>query len=202
MPSPVPAMVRLPFDFDPAPLAAELAGIGGGDWIGHRFRDNYEGAWDILPLRAPAGEIHPFRLAHVDPGATSFADTLWLGRLPAFQAALGRFECPLRSVRLMRLTAGSAILEHVDDLDAEVGHLRLHVPVTTNPDVDFRLDGRRVEMAPGSVWYLRLSGPHSVANRGSTDRIHLVLDATVNDWLTDRLREGKSVSDSEFAKEQ
>jgi hypothetical protein len=45
-------------------------------------------------------------------------------------------------------------------------------------------------MAPGSVWYLRLSDPHQVANRGETDRVHLVLDATVNPWLARMLREG------------
>jgi len=38
-------------------------------------------------------------------------------------------------------------------------------------------------MAPGECWYLRLSDPHSVANRGTTDRVHLVVDAVVNDAL-------------------
>jgi hypothetical protein len=38
-------------------------------------------------------------------------------------------------------------------------------------------------MAPGECWYLRLSDPHRVANRGETDRIHLVIDCRANDWL-------------------
>ncbi len=38
-------------------------------------------------------------------------------------------------------------------------------------------------MDPGSSWYLRLSDPHSVANRGATSRVHLVVDAVVNDWI-------------------
>jgi hypothetical protein len=190
MASSFPARVRLPFGFDPAPLVADLARIGPDEWIEQTIRSNYEGGWDIVPLRAAAGETHPLKLIYADPVATDFADTAWLDRLPGFRAALARFECPLRSVRLMRLTAGSRIREHCDDLDAEVGTLRLHVPVTTSPDVDFRLGGSRVAMAPGSVWYLRLSDPHSVANRGGTDRIHLVLDATVNDWLARMLAEG------------
>jgi hypothetical protein len=37
--------------------------------------------------------------------------------------------------------------------------------------------------APGSVWYLRLSDPHSVYNKGNTDRVHLVIDAVANDWM-------------------
>ena len=188
----IPPLVRFPFAFDPEPLAADLAAIGPEDWIAQSIRTNYEGGWDIVPLRAPAGETHPLKLIYADPAATRFADTPWLDRLPAFRAALARFECPLRSVRLMRLTAGSRIREHSDDLDAEVGNLRLHVPVTTSPDVDFRLDGHRVEMAPGSVWYLRLSDPHGVANRGTTDRVHLVIDATVNGWLARMLAEGSA----------
>jgi mannose-6-phosphate isomerase-like protein (cupin superfamily) len=66
---------------------------------------------------------------------------------------------------------------------AESGVARLHVPLRTNRRVDFRLNGTRVRMKPGECWYLRLSDPHSVANRGRTDRIHLVVDVRVDDWL-------------------
>jgi hypothetical protein len=38
-------------------------------------------------------------------------------------------------------------------------------------------------MTAGSSWYLRLSDPHSAANRGTSDRVHLVIDAVVNDWV-------------------
>jgi len=55
--------------------------------------------------------------------------------------------------------------------------------VVTNDAVDFRLNGERVVLEAGSCWYLRLSDPHSVANRGTEDRVHLVVDAEVNDWL-------------------
>ena len=188
----IPDRVLLPFAFDPAPLVADLAQIAPGDWIEQPMRTNYEGGWDIVPLRAAAGETHPLRLIYADPGATRFADTLWLERLPGFRRTLARFACPLRSVRLMRLTAGSAIREHCDALDAELGMVRLHIPVTTSPEVDFRLGGRRVEMAPGRVWYLRLSEPHAVANRSRTDRIHLVVDAALNDWLAQMLSEGSA----------
>ena len=189
---PIPDRVRLPLDFDPEALAADLAGIAEDEWIGHVARGNFEGRWDIIPLRSAAGETHPLRLINTDPGAAEFVDTPWLARMPAFRAALGRLRCTLRSVRLMRLAAGSRIREHKDALDAELGMIRLHVPVVTSPDVDFRLAGRRVEMAPGSVWYLRLTETHSVANRGMRDRIHLVIDTVMNDWLERMLRQGSA----------
>jgi hypothetical protein len=61
--------------------------------------------------------------------------------------------------------------------------VRIHVPVVTNDGVDFRLNGVRCAMPAGSAWYLRLSDPHSVANRGAADRVHLVIDAAVNPWI-------------------
>src|SRR4029453_10385576 len=60
---------------------------------------------------------------------------------------------------------------------------RLHVPIAPNPGVDFRLNGERVVLAEGECWYLRLSDPHSVANGGDRDRVHLVIDAIVSPWL-------------------
>ncbi|HEU0135520.1 MAG TPA: aspartyl/asparaginyl beta-hydroxylase domain-containing protein [Allosphingosinicella sp.] len=187
-----PDRVRLPLAFDPSPLAAEVASIPAEDWTGQPFTQNYEGGWDVVPLRSKAGETHRLRLIYADPTAATFVPTAWLEAMPAFQSVLDRFECPLRSVRLMRLAPGSRILEHSDDLDAESGTLRLHVPVSTNPAVQFRLGGSPVAMTPGSVWYLRLSEPHSAANDGDTARVHLVLDAEMNRWLERMLRKGKA----------
>lgn len=190
LPERIPERVRLPLEFDAQALAADLDGIADGEWIGHVARGNFEGRWDIIPLRSAQGETHPLRLINTDPGAERFVDTPWLARMPAMRAALSRLRCELRSVRLMRLAAGSRIREHSDALDAEFGMLRLHVPVVTNSKVDFRLAGRRVEMAPGTLWYLRLTEPHSVVNRGAGDRIHLVIDTFLNPWIERMLREG------------
>jgi len=67
--------------------------------------------------------------------------------------------------------------------DRGLGSVRIHIPITTNAAVEFELNRRRVILEAGSCWYLRLSDPHRVANRGDTDRIHMVIDATVNEWI-------------------
>jgi Aspartyl/Asparaginyl beta-hydroxylase len=123
-------------------------------------------------------------MIYPDPAAQSFVDTPLLEHCPGFRAVLAAFDCPLRTVRLMRLTPGSVINEHTDvDLSFEDGMVRIHIPVTTNEDVAFHLNGSRVVLEAGTAWYLRLSDPHRVANRGSTDRVHLVVDANVNAWV-------------------
>ena len=184
----LPDRVKLPFAFDPALLAADLAALAADDWIAHFVKQNYEGDWSVLPLRGVKGATHPIMQIYSDPNATEFADTPLLPRCPYFGAVLARFECPLQAVRLMRLAPGSVIKEHRDhDLSIEDGMARIHIAVATNPDVEFEVNRRRLVLAPGEAWYLRLSDPHRVANRGTTDRVHLVIDAAANDWLRDLL---------------
>ncbi|HWT13657.1 MAG TPA: aspartyl/asparaginyl beta-hydroxylase domain-containing protein [Allosphingosinicella sp.] len=187
----LPDRVRLPLAFDPGPLAAELGRFDSEDWISHYVTDNYEGDWSVIPLRAPEGESHPLRQIFPHPGAERFVDTGFLDRAPALREAIGCFQCPLQTARLMRLAPGSRIKEHRDPgLDAASGCARLHVPIATGEEAEFLLDRRPVPMEPGSVWYLRLADPHSAVNRGSVDRVHLVIDATVNGWLAGMLRAG------------
>jgi hypothetical protein len=187
-PTLLPDRIRLPFEFDPERLAADLAALEAQAWVPHVVRTNYRGAWSALPLRCAEGAVHPIRMVYPDPAATRFEDTKWLDSTPYFRAVLAAFECPLRTVRLMRLAPGSAILRHEDpDLDAEAGTARLHVPVATNDQVEFLLNGLPVTMAPGSAWYLRLTDPHEAANRGTAERVHLVIDAEVDSWLMDLL---------------
>jgi hypothetical protein len=186
-----PDRVRLPLAFDAVPLAAELGRFDQDDWVAHFVHQHYQGDWSALPLRAAAGETHPIRMIHSDPGADRFVDTPLLARVPRIAAVLAALRCPLQSVRLMRLTPGSLIKPHRDhDLAAETGTARLHLPITTNPQVEFLLGGTPVPMRPGEAWYLRLSDTHAVANRGASDRVHLVIDAVVDAWLAAQLDAG------------
>jgi hypothetical protein len=185
MARPFPDRLRLSLAFEQARLAADLTRVAGAGWTEHFVKQNYDGDWSAIALRAPKGETHPVRMIYSDPAGTEFADTPLLAEAPYFREVLGSFACPLRTARLMRLAPGSRIKEHRDhDLRFEDGTVRIHIPVTTNADVDFRLNGLRCVMPAGSSWYLRLSDPHSVANLGATERVHLVIDAAVNGWVT------------------
>jgi hypothetical protein len=184
---------RLPLRFPVAELLAELDEEPESAWVDHFVQDNYEGRWRILPLRGPAGETHPIRMATSHPGTSDYEDTPFLG--PAFRRALARFRCPLGSVRVMALEAESVIREHRDpDLDGAGGTVRLHVPLKTHDGVVFRLNGRAVPFQPGECWCLRLSDPHAVENPGPGARLHLVLDAGLDPWLERLLALGEPAS--------
>jgi mannose-6-phosphate isomerase-like protein (cupin superfamily) len=175
---------KLQLAFDVARMQKDLAVFDKGDWVSHFVEQNYEGDWSVIPLRGPATATHPVMMIYSDPSCTEFSDTQFLRKTRYLPEVLNTFQCPLLAVRLMKLTAGSQIKEHRDhDLAIENGTVRLHVPIRSEGDVEFRLNGSKVAFKPGQCWYLRLSDPHSVQNRGTCDRVHLVIDATVNGWL-------------------
>lgn len=184
---PVVERFLFPFRFEPQQLKDDLNKIGESEWIGHFNRNDYEGDWSIAPLRQPASAIHPIQAVYSDPNGGEYVDGPLLARCGYFASVLRSFQCRINAARLMRLHAGAVIREHTDHgLAFEDGEARVHVPVTTNPDVAFYLKGERVEMKEGEAWYLNFSLPHSVVNSGSTDRVHLVIDCVVNDWLKEQ----------------
>ena len=188
--------LRLSLRFDADAIRRDLLCLEQADWIDHFVPQNYEGTWSVLPLRAPAGATHPIQTIYSDPSCREFVDTALLRRCPYIQRVLSEFQCPLFAVRLMKLGPASVIKPHADyDLAAENETVRIHIPVTTNPDVDFRLNGERIDLGEGECWYLRLSETHSVVNRGATDRIHLVLDAQLTPWLQERLLEAEQAAE-------
>ena len=176
------ASLKLPLVFDPAGLQSDLQTILAEEFIPHFNKGYYEGDWSVVPLRSIGG-----RADHIYPDPTktkSFADTPLLARCPSVQALLATLPCELQAVRFLRLKAGSVVKKHCDyNLGYEDGEVRLHIPVVTNPAVEFIMDGKRVVMNPGEVWYHNFNLPHSVVNKGDTDRIHLVIDCFLNDWL-------------------
>lgn len=175
-------LLKLPFHFDARRLQADVAALTADDWVLHFNKPYYQGEWSGVALRAvngEAGRLYP------DPTAqAAFADTPDLERCPYLAEVLATFQCQLEAVRLLKLRAGSSIREHRDyNLGFDDGEVRFHIPVQTNPGVEFYLDGQRVVMAEGECWYLNFNLPHRVVNQGATDRVHLVIDCVVNDWV-------------------
>lgn len=174
---------KLPLSFDVAKLQQAVNAFPAEDWIPHFNTGYYSGDWSAIPLRSVNGD--PKRIFPDPTGKESYQDTPHLSKHVYIKEVVDSFECEKVDVRLMRLNAGSNIKEHRDyDLGFEDGMVRLHIPVTTNPQLEFYLNKKRVVMLEGECWFLNFNYPHAVNNLGKTDRIHLVMDCIVNDWLT------------------
>jgi hypothetical protein len=153
------------------------------EWTSHYNQLHYDGDWKVLPLRTPGGKTDKPFAELLSEGA--FGNTYLLDLLPSTTNLLERLWCEKLSVRLLNLKAGSIIKEHRDiDLAFEQGEARLHIPVFTNERVEFYVGGDMVNMREGECWYINANLPHRVTNRGERDRIHLVIDCKVNDWLS------------------
>lgn len=176
--------LKLPFEFNIILLQADVKRIQESAWIAHYNKANYNGSWTSLALFSKDGlstSIYADMDHHPVLKATEILDVS-----PYIQEVLDLLKFEKLAVRLMRLNAGAEIKPHSDnELGYENGEFRLHIPVTTNPEVNFILGGERIIMDEGSCWYINANEEHAVANHGITDRIHLVIDGKRNEWTDD-----------------
>lgn len=177
--------LKFPMQFDEQRLAEDLSRTMESQWVPHFNTGGYTGNWNAVSLYAKGGnEQNIFALS---PDNSELSETPLMKECCYFREILDTFKFPILSVRLLRLEAGAEIKPHTDyELGYEDGQFRLHIPIITNPDVEFILDGERLIMLPGECWYTNVNLVHSVANRGTVDRVHLVIDGVRNAW-TDEL---------------
>jgi len=177
---------RLPFSFDPALLRRDLGVIAEATWVAHFNGNDYTGQWSSISLRSRTGCADD-----IVPRGTpaDFTDTPLARQCPGIMSVLQAFDFPKKSVRLLRLRAGSKVREHCDaDLGLAHGEIRIHVPILTNERVEFIVANRQLVLRPGEAWYIDFSQAHRIDNAGETDRIHLVIDGTANDWVLALIR--------------
>ncbi len=176
--------LQLPFQFDAVQMQQELKKFQTKDWQLHYQKLHYEGEWTAIPLRSINGDATNIIIA---PQANPvYEDTLFLKTSPYYQEVLSNFKCPLLAVRLLNLKPGAIIKEHRDaELNFEKGEIRIHIPVLTNSLVEFYLDKERMFLKEGECWYMNFNLKHSIQNNSEQDRVHLVIDAVVNDWVNE-----------------
>ena len=175
--------LQLPFNFNAGLLQQEVDALSTMQWLPHYQVKHYEGEWSAIPLRSIAGKIDDIIISPTNN--PDYRDTVFLESSSYLQKVLQTFHCTLQAVRLLKLNAGSIIKEHRDaELNFEKGEIRLHIPVLTHPDVEFFLDKERMDLKAGECWYMNFNLPHAINNKSSINRVHLVIDALVNDWVT------------------
>lgn len=180
--------LRLQPRFDPVRLAADLARMEESWWQNH-LSDYHDGNWQSISLYAPGGA----RTNQFSHGG-EFAPTEALERCAYLRHVIDSLPGRKNRVRLLRLRAGGAIFPHSDPLHhIDPALIRLHVPVQTNPLVEFRVNGVPVPMLAGETWFVDVRFRHSVSNGGESDRVHLVADIAVNGELRAMMSDAESM---------
>ncbi len=176
--------LQLPVHFDAVQMQQELSNFQNKDWQLHYQKLHYEGEWSAIPLRSIYGDAENILISPQENSV--YEDTSFLKISPYYQEVLSFFKCPLQAVRLLNLKPGAVIKEHRDaELNFEKGEIRIHIPVVTNEQVEFYLDKERIYLKEGECWYMNFNLRHSLVNNSKADRVHLVIDAIVNDWVKD-----------------
>jgi len=99
--------------------------------------------------------------------------------VPLMDQIIARWYPPggriIRSM-IARMPAGGRIDPHRDSHPSFACGHRIHVPIDTNPRVRFTVDGRPFHLESGRVYEVNNLKIHSVINKGTTDRTHLIFD--------------------------
>jgi hypothetical protein len=171
--------------FDVGRLQEELRSLEGTAWIDHYDRKISNG-WTTILLRSRDGTMDgPDSMR---PGKFErFRYTPILERLPYFREVLDAFKCPMARARISKMLPHTFIGAH-RDIGREAASLafnqvRLHLPIVTNDKVRFVVGGEEFRLLPGRLYYLDFTKLHSVYNDGDADRVHLIVELQVNDFL-------------------
>ena len=169
--------VKLPIRFDAETMAAEVQALPASAWVPHAtgFPGN-----EAVRLVTPHG-------APTDAFEGPMKPTENLALCPYIMQAMAELGGVWGRSRLMGLGAGGEVPEHVDSHYHWRTHLRIHVPVITNPEVGFTCGGETIHMAAGECWVFDSFRWHEVHNRGRERRVHLVLDTVVTERLWDMI---------------
>ena len=168
-------LIQLPIRFCAETLAREVKALPPSAWLPHPqgFAGN-----DAVPLVTVNGALN-------DAFEGPMAATEHLRACPYLMALMEQLGGTWGRSRLMGLAPGARVPRHVDIHYYWRTHLRIHIPIVTNPGVTFTCGGETVHMAPGESWIFDSFQLHEVHNAGDAKRIHLVLDTVGGERLWD-----------------
>ena len=165
--------------YDAARLIADCErAIACSKWI-DRTHSNSRG-WSSIPLHTIDGKVNS-RANMLRPvlAENTYAPTPILAECPYFQEIMSSLGT-VYLARLLRLEPGGVIAPHSDETSICGDIIRCHIPIHTNADVSFFIDGVNCSLpASGptrALWWTDVARVHWGSNNGTTDRIHLVID--------------------------
>jgi hypothetical protein len=162
----VQSFLKFPFRFDVARLRAEIDAMPQ-----HFWREHVEGfpGNSALTLITTGGIDND----DIEP---PMMPTEALRASPYLQQVLATFRTVHGRARLMRLAPQSGVPPHIDKKYYWRTRTRVHIPITTHPEIKFHCGGEVVHMQAGEAWTFDNWRTHQVVNETPTWRVHLTFD--------------------------
>jgi|GEM_PF-68039 len=152
----------------------------GMNTVGYHHLEDLLYAWS-LEKGVPPHEVAPIGRLDIDIGSVyvlpawrEFAATAG-PVVEAVHRLLGGRGVVTR-VALVRLNPGARIPPHIDNQPIAARAHRVHVPLAHPSGVEYKIDGRKLVMAPGRAYDFNNRRRHSVRHNGRRPRVNLFVD--------------------------
>ena len=180
------SFLKLPIQFDAETLERETRALPESAWVPHPTGFKGNEAVRLVTVNGQPSDLFdgPMR------------PTENLARMPYVQQVMAELGGVWTRSRLMGLGPGAEVPTHLDAHYHWRTHMRIHVPIITNPKVLFTCGAETVHMAPGECWLFDSFRWHRVENGWTERRVHLVLDTVMTPALqafVDAARNGSAV---------
>lgn len=95
-----------------------------------------------------------------------------------------RLDGKVAKLMLAELASGGAVTPHRDAGDALILVHRCHLPIVTDAEVSFYVDGEDFKLEPGIAYEFDNTRVHAVENRSDRRRVHLICDIMPSAYLS------------------
>jgi quercetin dioxygenase-like cupin family protein len=168
---------------DPQPLARAVQGFGEDAW--HEW-DERQRTFRVHQDTQTIPLLYDNDMRHTGPTRWPRLAAIEPAMEPVMQAIRAYYGRTASSdegyfirIILTRLSPGTVIKPHRDQGESLMRAHRCHVPITTNPLVDFYLGEQKFHFEAGEIWEINNRARHAVGNRSDEGRVHLILDYVV-----------------------
>ena len=167
------SFLKLPIQFDAETLERETRTLPESAWVPHPTGFKGNEAVRLVTVNGQPSDLFdgPMR------------PTENLARMPYVQQVMAALGGVWTRSRLMGLGPGAEVPTHLDAHYHWRTHMRIHVPIITDPKVLFTCGDETVHMAPGECWLFDSFRWHRVENGWTERRVHLVLDTVMTPTL-------------------
>lgn len=174
--------LQLPVSFDAGVLAREIEALGPDVWRPH-------------PQGFPGNDALTLISVDGDPASDAvrgpMRPTPHLLACPYLMQAMHSLGAVWGRSRLMRLAGQAEVTPHVDINYYWREHMRVHVPIVTQPTVRFVCDEAELNMREGECWTFDTWRRHNVHNDDHRQRIHLVADTVGGPGFWELMRDAR-----------
>ena len=174
--------IKLPIQFDAAALEREVRALPDSSWVPHPTGFVGNEAVRLVTVGGQPSDGFEGPMRPTDD----------LARCPYVAEVMAELDGVWSRSRFMGLGPGAEVPEHVDSHYHWRTHVRIHIPVITDPKVLFTCGGVTIHMAPGECWLFDSFRFHRVENGWTERRVHLVLDTVMTGGLRDLIDAAKA----------